>query len=161
MDDAVGKQGRLISEHLQRSEDAAAALSDRTQSIERGVSGLASGIEGLKPLPVTIFCALQRSGPRAIDGRATRQPRGRLAADDDKLQAIQRSLDTLVTRPAAVCPACVCDPPRAVAAEGITHAKATVAPPLAAAPTAHAAAVSESPAPAMPAERQAPSSSTH
>ena len=109
MDDAVGKQGRLISEHLQRSEDAAEALRDRTQSIERGVSGLQSGLDGLKPLPVTVHALSDLVAH--LDGRAA-ATEGRLAADDDKLQAIQRSLETLVSRPAPGCPACVCEPAR-------------------------------------------------
>ena len=127
MDDAVGKQGRLISEHLQRSEDAAAALSDRTQSLERGVSGLQSGLDGLKPLPVTVH-ALSDLVAR-LDGRAT-ATEGRLAADDDKLQAIQRSLDTLVSRPTPLCPACVCDAPRTAAlTDAPAHAQTSNAPP--------------------------------
>jgi hypothetical protein len=112
MDDAVGRQGRLITEHLQRSEDAAEALRDRTQSIERGVSGLQSGLDGLKPLPVTVRALSDLVAH--LDGRAA-ATEGRLAADDDKLQAIQRSLDTLVSRPAPACPACVCEPARAAA----------------------------------------------
>jgi hypothetical protein len=112
MDDAVGRQGRLITEHLQRSEDAAEALRDRTQSIERGVSGLQSGLDGLKPLPVTVRALSDLVAH--LDGRAA-ATEGRLAADDDKLQAIQRSLDTLVSRPAPACPACVCQPARAAA----------------------------------------------
>jgi len=140
MDDAVGKQGRLISERLQRSEDAAAALSDRTQSIERGVSGLQSGLDGLKPLPVTVH-ALSDLVAR-LDGRAT-ATEGRLAADDDKLQAIQRSLDTLVSRPAPVCPACVCDAPRATpVTAALVHANPPSDPP-APAPPANTSVISE------------------
>jgi hypothetical protein len=144
MDDAVGKQGRLISEHLQRSEDAAAALSDRTQSIERGVSGLQSGLDGLKPLPVTVH-ALGELVAR-LDGRAA-ATEGRLATEDDKLQAIQRTLDTLVSRPA---PSCVCDnPPRTTLA--------TAAPANAQAPSAPTAPTPPANAPAASEAKAAPS----
>jgi hypothetical protein len=163
MDEAVGKQGRLITERLQRSEDAAEALRDRTQSIERGVSGLQSGLDGLKPLPLTVHALSDLVAH--LDGRAA-ATESRLAADDDKLQAIQRSLDTLVNRPAPVCPACVCEPPRTAAlAEAITHAKTTTtadpSPAAAPAPPAHAAATSEAPKGAPHADvGQVPSSST-
>jgi hypothetical protein len=163
MDEAVGKQGRLITERLQRSEDAAEALRGRTQSIERGVSGLQSGLDGLKPLPLTVHALSDLVAH--LDGRAA-ATESRLAADDDKLQAIQRSLDTLVNRPAPVCPACVCEPPRTAAlAEAVTHAKTTTtadpSPAAAPAPPAHAAATSEAPKGAPHADvGQVPSSST-
>jgi len=122
---------------------------------------LQSGLDGLKPLPVTVHALSDLVAH--LDGRAA-ATEGRLAADDDKLQAIQRSLDTLVNRPAPACPACVCEPPRpATVAEAVTHAKTTAAnAPLAAAPAppAHAAAAGEAPKATPPAgEGQLSSSS--
>jgi hypothetical protein len=105
MDDAVGRQGRLIAEHLERSEETAAAIRDRTQSIEKGVSGLQSDLDGLKPLPVTVR-ALGEAVAR-LDGRGAAAEKWQVA-QDEKLTALARGVETLSSRAPVVCPACVC-----------------------------------------------------
>jgi hypothetical protein len=123
MDDAVGREGRLISDHLQRSEETAVAIRDRTQSIEKGVSGLQTDIDGLKPLPVAVR-ALEQTVAR-LDERGLAADKWRLA-QDERLATLARGVDALASRPPPVCPACVCSNPE--------RAKGAVTSPTAAAP---------------------------
>jgi hypothetical protein len=108
MDDAVGRERRLITDHLQRSEDTAQAIRDGTLSIEKDLSGLQSAVAGLAELPASVK-GLADTAHRteqqdsALDGKVTD-----LTA---KLQAVQRSLDGLASRPQPSCPACVCNEP--------------------------------------------------
>ena len=51
MDDAVGRERRVISGRLQRSEETTLALSAEAQSIARGLSGLEADVGSLKGLP--------------------------------------------------------------------------------------------------------------
>ena len=119
MDDAVGRERRLITDHLQRSEDTAQAIRDGTVSIERDLSGLETKVGGLQELPAsvkgladTVHQAEQQGS--ALDGKVTE-----LSA---KLQAVQRTLDGLASRPQPSCPACVCNQPDAAAKPATTSA---------------------------------------
>jgi hypothetical protein len=112
MDDAVGRERRVIAEHLQRSEDTTAALRDRAQSIERGLSGLETDMTGLKDLPHDVN---EVSNSLAkVDGRVAAtsdrlvEANAKLVATDATLAALQRTVKEVADRPAPVCPACVC-----------------------------------------------------
>jgi hypothetical protein len=113
MDEAVGRQRRAISERLQRSEETTVALTNRAQSIEHGLAGLATDIGGLKGLPADLH-GLNEAVAR-IDNRAA-AANDKLATASDKLgetqatlASIDRAVKALAERPAPVCPACVCD----------------------------------------------------
>jgi hypothetical protein len=112
MDDAVGRQGRLLGERLRRSEDATATIRDGTLSIERGLSGLESEVGGLKELPAGVRAVAD--GLRAVEARgaAAQNAVGELGA---KLAVVERTLDGLASRPPTVCPSCVCGEPRLAA----------------------------------------------
>jgi hypothetical protein len=126
MDDAVGRERRVISEHLQRSEDTTLALSNRAQSIERGlgaletdvaglktdVGGLKTDVGGLKTLPGDVHALATTLA--SVDGR-TAAAGDKLVAANDKLAeanatlaALERAVKELADRPAPACPACVC-----------------------------------------------------
>ena len=112
MDDAVGRERRVISEHLQRSEDTTAAIRDRTQSIERGLTGLETDVGGLKDLPEDVH-AISSAFSR-VDGRVAAandklvEADVKLVATDATLSSVQRTIKEVADRPAPVCPACVC-----------------------------------------------------
>lgn len=136
MDDAVGRERRVISEHLQRSEDTTLALSNRAQSIERGLGALETDVGSLKTLPGDVHAlAATLAG---VDGRAAAAG-DKLAAADDKLAAanaalaaLQRSVKELADRPPAACPACVCSEraPAAPAAAAAPAVARKVDPPV-------------------------------
>jgi len=129
MDDAVGRERRAISGRLQRSEENAVELSNRTESIERGLAGLATDVGGLKGVPGDLHLLTDAVG--RVDARAA-AANDKLAAANDKLAAasaalvtLQRTVSAVAERPAPVCPACVCNE-RPAAASG-PEATATVA----------------------------------
>ncbi len=127
MDDAVGRERRVMSEHLQRSEDTELALSNRAQSIERGLDALKTDVGGLKALPVDLHALAATIA--TVDGRAALAG-DRLAAATEKLaeanaalDALQRTVKEIADRPALTCPACICNvpapaPPATVARKG-------------------------------------------
>jgi hypothetical protein len=112
MDDAVGRERRVISEHLQRSEDTAAAIRDRTQSIERGLTGLETDVGGLKDLPNDVHAISSTLGK--VDGRVAAmndklaEANLKLVATDATVTALQHTIKEIAERPTPVCPACVC-----------------------------------------------------
>ena len=116
MDDAVGRERRAISGRLQRSEDTTVALSNRAQSIERGLGQLQSDVGTLKALPADVRAlgtALADQDNRAVV--AANLANDKLAAANEKLAQVsvalatlQRTMTTVAERPAPACPACVC-----------------------------------------------------
>jgi hypothetical protein len=115
MDDAVRREGRLLAEHLQRSEDTEQAIRTGTQSIARDLTGLEGQVAGLKDLP---------AGLRDV-GDAVHKLEARAAPTDQalanlggRMEALQKSVDALTSRPAPSCPACVCNQPTVVSAAG-------------------------------------------
>jgi hypothetical protein len=112
MDEAVGRERRVLTEHLQRSDDTTAALADRTQSIARSLSGLASDVGGLKDLPGDVHAL---AGTLAkVDGRTAAasdklaETDARVAATATALATLETAVKALAARPAPACPACVC-----------------------------------------------------
>jgi hypothetical protein len=113
MDDAVGRERRVISGRLQRSEETTLALSTEAQSIARGLSGLETDVGSLKGLPGDLH------GIAAVLGRVderTATVTDKLTGTNDKLTETNTVLSTLAAsvkeltaRPVPACPACVCD----------------------------------------------------
>ena len=134
MDDAVGRERRVISGRLQRSEETTLALSTEAQSIARGLSGLESDVGSLKGLPGDVRALAGLLGD--VNGRAA-AANEKLAAANDKLTETGATLATLVgsvreltARPTPSCPACVCNDRAPTAA---------VKPPAAPGPAANSA----------------------
>jgi hypothetical protein len=122
MDDAVGRERRVISEHLQRSEESTVALSTEAQAIARGLGGLATDVGSLKGLPGDVRALADALGK--VDGRAAAAD-DKLAAANDKLaeagvalSALAGTVKELAARPAPACPACVCNERAPAAAAG-------------------------------------------
>ncbi len=120
MDDAVGRERRVISGHLQRSEETTLALSTEAQTIARGLSGVQTDVGGLKGLPADVHALAGVVG--AVDGRTAAvndkltAANDELAAANDKLSetnaalaALAASVKELSARPAPACPACICN----------------------------------------------------
>ena len=105
MDDAVGRQGRLIADHLKKSEDTAQAIRDGTLSIARDLTGLEGQIATLHDLPAGL-----RAVADEVQGVAAHSAISDRSLVDlgTKLVTIQRSVDELIDRPAPSCPSCVC-----------------------------------------------------
>jgi len=125
MDDAVGRERRVISGQLQRSEETTLALSTEAQSIARRLNGLEADVGSLKALPADLRALAGAVGN--LDGR-TASVNDKLAAANDKLAAASDKLietnavlsttaglvKELAARPVAACPACVCSQPARV-----------------------------------------------
>ena len=119
MDDAVARERRVISDHLQRSEETTVALSNRAQSIERGLGAIEADVGNLKTLPGDVRAlAIQLAG---VDERSLAASNN-LALANDKLAetatalaALQKTVKEVADRPGPACPACVCNEPRAAA----------------------------------------------
>ncbi|HEY6474944.1 MAG TPA: hypothetical protein VI456_00080 [Polyangia bacterium] len=113
MDDAVGRERRVISEHLQRSEDTTLALSNRAQSIERGLGQLETDVEALKALPADVHAlgtAIAAEESRAaLANDKLGAANDKLAEVDVALATLQRTVNVVAERPAPACPACVCN----------------------------------------------------
>jgi hypothetical protein len=105
MDEAVGRQGRFIADHLRRSEDTTESIRDGTLSIERGLNGLEAAIGNLKDLPAGVRTLTD--GLRDVQVRSGAAEQS-LTEVTTRLASLQKSLDTLNNRPAPSCPACVC-----------------------------------------------------
>ena len=121
MDEAVRREGRLIADHLQRSEDTAQAIRDGTQSIARDLSGIGDRISGLSDVPVSLRAV--SDGVRRLEAHATTDDHS-LAEVDSKLTSLQRALDTVASRPLPSCPACVCSGTTLAAVAGGSDASA-------------------------------------
>jgi hypothetical protein len=113
MDDAVGRERRVISGRLQRSEETTLALSTEAQSITRGLSGLEADVGSLKGLPAEVHTLAGVLGE--VNGR-TATANEKLAAAENQLTETSAALATLAgsvrelaARPAPACPACVCN----------------------------------------------------
>ncbi len=113
MDDAVGRERRVITGRLQRSEETTLALSTEAQSISRGLSGLETAVGSMKELPADVHALAGVLGE--VDGRVA-TTNEKLAAADNRLIETSAALATLAgsvrelaARPAPTCPACVCN----------------------------------------------------
>jgi hypothetical protein len=119
MDDAVGRERRAISERLQRSEDTTVALSNRAQSIERGLGQLETDVGTLKTLPADVRAlgtALASADNRAaLAGDKLSAANDKLAEVNAALATLQRTMSAVAERPVPVCPVCVCNEHPAVA----------------------------------------------
>jgi hypothetical protein len=135
MDDAVGRERRVIAGHLQRSEETTLALSTEAQSIARGLTGLEADVGSLKNLPGDVRALAGVVGQ--VDKRAASVDdklagaNDKLAAANDKLTETNAVLSTLAgsvkeltARAVPACPACVCNE-RAAAANAKPHASPT------------------------------------
>jgi hypothetical protein len=113
MDEAVGRERRVISEHLQRSEDTTLALTNRAQSIERSLGGLETDLGTLKTLPADVRAlgtAIAKEESRAaLASDKLAAANDRLAEANAALAMLQRTVSAVADRPAPVCPACVCN----------------------------------------------------
>jgi len=105
MDEAVRQEGRLLEDHLQRSEDVTLSIRDGTQSIARDLTDLEGRIAGLKELPASV-----RGVDEAIRRLEARASAGDQAVADvaNRLTGLARTLDAVASRPAPSCPSCVC-----------------------------------------------------
>jgi hypothetical protein len=119
MDDAVGRERRAISERLQRSEDSTVALSNRAESIERGIGQLETDVGTLKALPADVRAlgtAIANADSRAaLAGDKLTAANDKLAEANAALATLQRTVSAVAERPAPACPACVCNERPAVA----------------------------------------------
>jgi hypothetical protein len=105
MDEAIRREGRLITDDLHRSDGAVQAIRDGTLSIARDLTGLEGRMAGLEELPAGL-----RSVGEALHKVEARQGSGEQALLEvgGRLGAVQKSLEALASRPPPSCPACVC-----------------------------------------------------
>jgi hypothetical protein len=106
MNSALGKEGKLVGQYLQRSDDTAHALREHTQAIERDLSNLEAGVLGLKSVPGGLHDLADQV--HDLKNRLGDHD-GKLASADAKLSTLESALKALANRPERVCPACVCE----------------------------------------------------
>jgi hypothetical protein len=106
MNGALAKQGRLVSEYLNRTEESTKAVREHTQAVERGLSTVEAGVLGLKSLPAGLSNVADQL--HKVDGHVTTVD-GKLAALDGRIAALDGALKALAARPQPACPACICD----------------------------------------------------
>lgn len=118
MDDAVGRERRLVTEGLERTQDTADAIRDGTLSIEKNLSGVQSALGALKDVPASVKAVaetLQKADQRetALQSQVTQ-----LAS---AIQSLQHTADSIASRPQPACPACVCNErPQVAAADPVS-----------------------------------------
>jgi hypothetical protein len=105
MDDAVGRERRIITDQLQRSADTAEAIRDGTLSIEKSLTGLETAVGGLKDLPASVKALADVLHTTDARGSALQD---RIAAMAAQMQTMEHAVDGLAARPPLTCPACVC-----------------------------------------------------
>jgi hypothetical protein len=106
MNSALGREGKLVNQYLQRSDETNRVLKEHTETLQRGLSSVEAGVLSLKSLPANLHdlhLAVQKVDDKLklLDGK--------LQSDDGKLGALEASLKALAARPERACPACVCD----------------------------------------------------
>ncbi|HVT10226.1 MAG TPA: hypothetical protein VHO67_22355 [Polyangia bacterium] len=106
MDDAVGRERRLITEGLERSQDTADAIRDGTLSIEKNLSGVQSALGALKDVPASVKAVVETLQKADQRGTALQSQVTELAA---AVQSLQHTADGIASRPPPACPACVCN----------------------------------------------------
>ena len=125
MDDAVGRERRIITDQLQRSEDTAEAIRNGTLSIEKSLSGLENAVGGLKDLPAEVKALTDRVRTTDESGSALQ---ARVADLTTRIETVQHGIDGLVSRPQLTCPACVCgEAPKPEEASSKSHLTRDVA----------------------------------
>ena len=105
MDDAVGRERRLITDQLQRSEDTAESIREGTIAIQKTISALEAAVGGLKDLPANVKAVSDTLHTGEERESALQQ---KVADLTDALQTVRRSVEMMATRPQPSCPACVC-----------------------------------------------------
>jgi hypothetical protein len=115
MDDAVGRERRLLTDQLQRSESTAEAIRDGTLSIEKTLAAVQGAVGALRDLPAGVKSLGETL--QAADERRASSETEKIADLTARLEAVQKAVDGLASRPPPRCPACVCAaPPRLAAA---------------------------------------------
>jgi hypothetical protein len=102
MNAGLTRQGKIVSDYLARSDEAAKQLLEHTADVQKGLSTLQSDVAMLKVLPSVlrdIGAQVQR-----VDGRMG-DTTGKLTALDGRLGEIDGALKKLLARPA-------CEPPK-------------------------------------------------
>jgi hypothetical protein len=142
MGTALSKQGKIVGQYLQRSDQTTRDMRDHAQAVERSLSTVEADIVTLKAIPTSLHdlgSQMQKldGALKTVDTKIGTSD-GRLATVDEKLGVadsrlaqLEADMKTLAARPA--CPACVC-------AEKPATARSAADPPEAPARAAPAAA---------------------
>jgi hypothetical protein len=106
MNAALGKQGKLVGEYLQRTEESTRAVKEHTATVERGLSSVEAGVLGLKSLPAGLHDlseAVHKLDGRlgGVDGKLGGLD-GKLGAADGKLGALDARLGAFDAKLAAL-----------------------------------------------------------
>jgi hypothetical protein len=106
MDDAVGRERRIITDQLQRSEGTAEAIRDGTLSIEKSLTGLQTAVGVLQDLPSSVKALADVLHTTDARGSALQE---RMADLTTRIETVQHTVAGLADRPQLTCPACVCN----------------------------------------------------
>ena len=99
MNAALGKQGKLVGEYLQRTEESTRAVKEHTATVERGLSTVEAGVLGLKSLPAGLHDLSDQV--HKLDGRLGGVD-GKLGGVDGKVGALDAKLSALDAKLAAL-----------------------------------------------------------
>jgi hypothetical protein len=105
MNEALAKQGRIVGEYMQRSDESSKLLKEHTAMVQKGLLSLESDLGSLKSLPANL--ASLADSVKRVDGKL-----GAESADVKALQSqlgeLDGKLQKLLARPA-------CEPPKLAA----------------------------------------------
>jgi hypothetical protein len=106
MNGALGREGKLVNQYLQRSDETNRVLKEHTETLQRGLSSVEAGVLSLKSLPGSLHDL--HLDVQKVDDKLKLLD-GKLQSDDAKLGTLEASVRALAARPERACPACVCD----------------------------------------------------
>lgn len=119
MNAALAKQGKIVGEYLQRSDESSKLLKEHTAIVQKGLTSLESDLVALKSLPSSL--KELGEGVKRVDGRLGADD-SRLAALSAQLVELDGKLKQLLARPA-------CEPARPPVAAKRTGSDLGVAQP--------------------------------
>jgi hypothetical protein len=113
MNNALGKQGRIVGDYLARTDEAQKDLSTHTAAMEKGLASVQGDLAELRSLPTNVKDL--ESATRRID-QAMTSIDGRFDERREKIATVEAKVDALVARPACSAPVVVDAPAPATSA---------------------------------------------
>ncbi len=111
MNGALAHEGKLVSAYAERTDEQTRAVREHTELLEKGLTSLEGDVLALKTMPAAVRDLAGQL--QKLDGRLGGVD-GKLASTDGRIAAVETALKTIAARPELKCPACVCEPPRAL-----------------------------------------------
>jgi hypothetical protein len=105
MNSALGRQGKLVSEYLAKTDASTKAVREHTAVVERGLSSVEANVLNLKSLPAGLHDLSELV--HKLDGRVQSLDGKVVQGDqraDARLAALEAAVKAIAARPAPACP---------------------------------------------------------